>query len=66
MELVVDTRQSIPIVAQLFEQICSAFLRGEIGTGSALPSIRQLANDLGLDPSTVGKTRRPKSCGMPL
>ena len=58
MELVIDTSDSLPVFAQLIEQIKKAVLSGELSPGSALPSIRQLANDLGLNHNTVAKAYR--------
>lgn len=67
MELVIDTDDSIPLFAQpwiggdvteVVEQIKRAVLSGKIGPGDALPSIRQLANDLELDRKTVAKAYR--------
>ena len=48
MELVINTSDSLPLFAQLVEQIKQAYLSGKLSSGSALPSTRQLANDLEL------------------
>ena len=58
MELVINTSDSVPLFAQLIEQIKNAVLDGKLGPGAALPSIRQLANDLGLNQNTVAKAYR--------
>jgi GntR family transcriptional regulator len=58
MEIVIDIDDSVPVFTQLIEQIKSAVLRDEIGPGDALPSIRQLANDLDLNNKTVAKAYR--------
>ena len=67
MEIVIDIDDSIPVFAQpwvgdevteLVEQIKRAVLNGKVGPGDALPSIRQLANDLELDRKTVAKAYR--------
>ncbi len=67
MEIVIDIDDSIPTFAQpwvgyevteVVEQIKRAVLSGKIGPGDALPSIRQLANDLELDRKTVAKAYR--------
>ncbi len=67
MEIVIDIDDSIPLFAQpwvgddvteVVEQIKRAVLSGKIGPGDALPSIRQLANDLELDRKTVAKAYR--------
>lgn len=58
MELAINTSDSLPVFAQLIEQIKKAVLSNELSPGSALPSIRQLANDLGLNHNTVAKAYR--------
>lgn len=58
MEIVIDTGDSMPVFAQIIEQIKNAVLSGDLTPGSALPSIRQLANDLQLNPNTVAKAYR--------
>ena len=58
MEIVINTSDSVPVFAQIIEQIKKAVLSGELSPGSALPSIRQLANDLELNHNTVAKAYR--------
>jgi GntR family transcriptional regulator len=58
MEIVIDTSDSKPIFAQLIQQIKDSVTTDELEPGFALPSIRQLANDLGLNPNTVAKAYR--------
>ena len=58
MEIVIDTSDSVPVFAQLINQIKKAVLSGELSAGAALPSIRQLANDMGLNHNTVAKAYR--------
>ena len=58
MEIVIDTSDSVPVFAQLIDQIKKAVLSGELSAGTALPSIRQLANDMGLNHNTVAKAYR--------
>ena len=58
MEIVIDTSDSVPVFAQLIDQIKKAVLSGELSSGAALPSIRQLANDMGLNHNTVAKAYR--------
>ncbi|MFC1492844.1 GntR family transcriptional regulator [candidate division KSB1 bacterium] len=58
MEIVINTSDSVPLFAQLVDQIKKAVLSGELNSGSALPSIRQLANDLDLNHNTVAKAYR--------
>ena len=58
MEIVIDIEDPVPLFAQLIAQIKGAVLRGEIGPGDPLPSIRQLAGDLDLNHKTVAKAFR--------
>lgn len=58
MEIVIDVDDSVALFAQLVGQIKQAVLRNELGPGDALPSIRQLANDLRLNNKTVAKAYR--------
>ncbi|MEE8296051.1 MAG: GntR family transcriptional regulator [Sphingomonadales bacterium] len=55
MEIIIDIDGETPMFAQLIEQIKKAVLSGSLGPGDALPSIRQLANDLGVNNKTVAK-----------
>jgi GntR family transcriptional regulator len=55
MEIIIDVDDAVPLFAQLMEQIKKAVLSGQIKPGEALPSIRQLANDLDLNSKTVAK-----------
>jgi GntR family transcriptional regulator len=58
MEISIDTGMSVPVFTQLIMQIKAAVLSGELEAGFALPSIRQLANDLRVNHNTVAKAYR--------
>ncbi len=58
MEILIDIDASEPVFAQLITQIKGAVLGGNLHPGDALPSIRQLANDLELNNKTVAKAYR--------
>ena len=58
MEIIINTSDSVPLFAQLIDQIKKAVLNDQLSPGSALPSIRQLANDLDLNNNTVAKAYR--------
>lgn len=58
MEIVLDIRDSVDLSCQLVGQIKAAVLGDEVGPGDALPSVRQLANDLRLDDETVARAYR--------
>ncbi|GGL49845.1 GntR family transcriptional regulator [Sporolactobacillus putidus] len=49
---------SVPIYLQLCERIKNRIIRGEIGVGERLPSVRDLAIDSGVNPNTVQRTYR--------
>jgi GntR family transcriptional regulator len=55
MEISIDIDNGIPQFEQLIEQIKAAVTAGLLKPGDALPSIRQLANDLELNSKTVAK-----------
>ncbi len=58
MDIVIDIDDPIPLFAQLIGQIKQAVLSHQVEPGDALPSIRQLANDLGVNNKTVAKAYR--------
>ena len=58
MQIIIDIDDPVPLFAQLIEQIKKAVLSDKISPGAALPSIRQLANDLELNSKTVAKAYR--------
>ena len=58
MEIVIDIDDPAPLFAQIIEQIKKGVLDGNLRAGDALPSIRQLANDLELNHKTVAKAYR--------
>jgi DNA-binding transcriptional regulator YhcF (GntR family) len=53
--LVVDSRLEIPPYQQVVAQIRAAIERGELAPGAPLPTVRQLADDLGIAPNTVAR-----------
>lgn len=55
MDIVIDIEGSAPLFAQLISQIKQAVMDDKIKPGDALPSIRQLANDLDVNKKTVAK-----------
>lgn len=58
MEIVIDIEDPMPLFTQLVEQIKAAVINNKIKPGDALPSIRQLANDLEINSKTVAKAYR--------
>lgn len=55
MILRIDMTSDIPIYQQIRNQIVFAVARGNIKSGDALPTVRQLAHDIGVNPMTVNK-----------
>ena len=58
MNIFIDIDDPRPLFAQLIEQIKDAVRGEQLGPGDPLPSIRQLANDLGVNSKTVAKAYR--------
>lgn len=56
MILTLDMKSDIPIYVQLRNQIVTGIGRGELCAGESLPSVRQMAQDIGINSMTVNKT----------
>ncbi len=54
----VDTRSAVPPYEQIRAQILELAASGELPEGTRLPTIRQLAGDLGLATGTVARAYR--------
>ncbi len=48
-------RDDQPIYRQLQQEVCALIIKGAYPEGSALPSVRQLSGDLGINHLTVAK-----------
>jgi GntR family transcriptional regulator len=55
MLLRIDMTGDIPIYQQIRNQIVFAVAKGNLKPGDALPTVRQLAQDIGVNPMTVNK-----------
>ncbi len=53
--LVIDNRSAIPVYQQIVDQIRERVRERAVAPGTPLPSVRQLASDLGINPNTVAK-----------
>ncbi len=53
MRIHISTSSSVPIYRQIVEQVKRAIARGPLAAGAALPSVRELAQQLVLNPNTV-------------
>jgi GntR family transcriptional regulator len=54
-QLIVDDVSPVPVYAQLCEQLMSAVARGSLRRGEQLPSVRDVAATLGINPNTVNR-----------
>jgi GntR family transcriptional regulator len=54
----IDTLSGVPIYRQIIEQVKYAIARGELQPGTRLPTVRQLAVDLSINPNTVVRAYR--------
>ena len=48
-----DLRSGVPVYRQLIDQVLVAVASGTLGPGDQLPTVRQLAVDLSINPNTV-------------
>lgn len=51
----IDLQSRIPIYEQLYKKVVELVLKGELKAGDKLPSVRELAKNLGVNPNTVSK-----------
>lgn len=56
MLIQLDLQSDIPIYSQLVNQILIGIANGSLQPGEALPSVRSLASDLGINLHTVNKS----------
>lgn len=56
--LTVDPRSGVPIYLQIIEQIKRSIALGVLQTGEQLPTVKQLAVDLTVNPNTVARAYR--------
>ncbi len=55
MQITIDIDSEEPLFLQLISQVKGAVSSGELAPNFKMPSIRQLANDLGINQNTVAK-----------
>lgn len=61
----VNPKSKQPIYEQLVEQLRRQLMLGGLEAGTAMPSVRQLATELGINPNTIQKAyRRMEEEGM--
>ena len=55
IQLTLDLKSGVPFYRQIIDQVKSAIATGAIGPGDRLPTVRQLAVDLSVNPNTVSR-----------
>ncbi|WP_150307272.1 GntR family transcriptional regulator [Planctomonas psychrotolerans] len=58
MKFRIDPASAVPPFEQVRQQVLEAVRTGELVAGSKLPTVRQLADDLGIAPNTVARSYR--------
>ena len=58
MKLRLNPASGVPLYLQLMEQVKHAIDTGSIRAGEQLPSVRQMADDLVINPNTVARAYR--------
>jgi len=58
VQISIDTKSGVPFYRQIIEQVKFAIARGDLGPGDRLPTVRQLAVDLSVNPNTVVRAYR--------
>jgi GntR family transcriptional regulator len=53
LDVRIDSKSGVPLYRQIIEQVKFAIARGDLQPGSQLPTVRQLAVDLSINPNTV-------------
>ncbi len=54
----INTQNGVPVYEQVFRQIAFAIASGGIETGELVPSVRNMARELAINPNTVAKAYR--------
>lgn len=55
LRIQLDLKSGVPFYRQIIDQVKSAIATGEVGPGDRLPTVRQLAVDLSVNPNTVSR-----------
>jgi GntR family transcriptional regulator len=58
LEIRIDAKSGVPFYRQIIEQVKFAIARGDLSPGDRLPTVRQLAVDLSINPNTVIRAYR--------
>ncbi len=55
IEIKLDGKSGVPFYRQVIDQVKAAIATGRLGPGDRLPTVRQLAVDLSINPNTVAR-----------
>ena len=58
MQFLIDPKSGVPFYRQIVEQVKFAIARGDLTPGDQLPTVRQLAVSLSINPNTVVRAYR--------
>lgn len=58
MEFRIDSKSGVPFYRQIIEQVKFGMARGDLAAGAQLPTVRQLAVELSINPNTVIRAYR--------
>lgn len=58
MDISIDPKSGVPLYRQIIESVKFAISRGDLSPGDKLPTVRQLAVDLEVNPNTVIRAYR--------
>src|SRR5579864_3101308 len=62
-QLALDLRSGMPVYRQLIDQVRAGMASGTLAAGDQLPTVRQLAVDLAINPNTVLRAYRELELG---
>lgn len=54
----IDTSNGVPVYEQVVRQVTFAVANGSLSSGEMIPSVRQLARELAINPNTVARAFR--------
>lgn len=57
-EFKLDARSGVPVYRQIIDQVLGGIAAGSLNAGDQLPTVRQLAVDLAINPNTVVRAYR--------
>ena len=63
MEISIDPKSGVPLYRQIIESVKFSIARGDLTPGAKLPTVRQLAVDLEVNPNTVIRAYREMELG---